>query len=97
MMLCFVCWEVTLLVDVRRGKPSDIIHYVAEPQNAQTGGRRSQRARRTNHGCQDQGSSSGSSRWVRTGIWAPEPAALAAHFLYGPSANGEDRGGDGSN
>lgn len=37
-------------------------------------------------GRRDQGSSSSNRRWVRTGIWAPEPAALAAHFLYGPSA-----------
>lgn len=74
--------------------PSDI--YVPEPQEAQKGGRRWQRV-----GGQPGAPGSGEQhaqpgRWVRTGIGAPEPAALAAHFLYGPSANGENRGGDGS-
>lgn len=42
-----------------------------------------------NQGRRDQGrrgAAYAAGRWVRTGIWAPEPAALAAHFLYGPSA-----------
>lgn len=101
MMQCFVCWEVTSLLCVRETKkgragqsPSDI--YVPEPQEAQKGGRRWQRV-----GGQPGAPGSGEQhaqpgRWIRTGIGAPEPAALAAHFLYGPSANGENRGGDGS-
>lgn len=91
MMQCFVCWEVTSLLHVRkqkkgagRSRPSAI--YVPEPQEAQKGGRRWQRV-----GGQPGAPGSGEQhtqpgRWVRTGICAPEPAALAAHFLYGPSA-----------